>query len=283
MWSLRDKVAVVTGASSGIGLVTARELARDGANVVIVCRNADKCAGAIAEIRGAFPEARVEGIAADLSVQKEVRRAADEVRSRFGRLDVLVNNAGAIQTKRSETSDGIETTFAVNHLAYFLFTNLLLDQLKASAPARIVSVSSRAHTRAGLDIDDLQSKRAYNGLVTYCRSKLCNVLFTYELARRLEGTNVTANCLHPGVIRSGFGRNTPGLFDLGVRLVAPFMWTPEKGATASLRLARAPELAFVTGKYFDQHGQETLSSKASYDVGLQKKLWSISEEMTGLG
>jgi len=280
--SLNGKVIVVTGPTSGIGEVTARELARSGAHVVLVCRSASKGNALRDSLRRETRNDAVDVVLADFSSLDDVRRGAAEILERFSRLDVLVNNAGAIQMTRTLTADGLETTFAVNHLAPFLLTNLLLDRLKASAPSRIVTVASRAHFRGGIDLDDPESKHSYQGLVAYSRSKLENVLFTYELARRLEGTRVTANCLHPGVIASGFGRNQPGLFHFAVRLASPFLWTAEKGAQTSIFLARSPDVANVTGKYFNEKGREVRSSKLSYDTALQKRLWAMSERMTGL-
>jgi NAD(P)-dependent dehydrogenase (short-subunit alcohol dehydrogenase family) len=220
---------------------------------------------------------------ADFESLDDVRRAGSELVARFPKIDVLVNNAGAINVSRTTTKDGLETTFAVNHLAPFLLTHLLLERLKQSAPSRIVNVASRAHRRSRVDFDDIEGKRSYSGMGAYSKSKLCNILFTYELARRLEGTGVTANCLHPGVIASGFGKNQPGLFNLGVKLVAPFLWTKEKGARTSLYLAESPEVAGVTGKYFDSDTREISSSKVSYDRDAQRRLWELSERMTGLG
>jgi NAD(P)-dependent dehydrogenase (short-subunit alcohol dehydrogenase family) len=272
----------VTGATSGIGEVTARELARDGGTVVILARSRTKGEATRSFIRTATGNDKIELVLADFESLSDVRRAATELLERFPRLDVLVNNAGAIQTAFSETRDGIETTFGVNHLAPFLLTSLLLDRLKASGPSRIVNVASRAHIRTKLRLDDLEGRTKYSAWHAYCQSKLCNVLFTYELARRLEGTQVTANCLHPGVITSGFGKNRPGLFNLAIRIAGPFMWTPEKGARTSLKLARAPELAGVTGKYFDDDGKEVRSSRVSYDQDLQRKLWDVSMKKTGL-
>jgi NAD(P)-dependent dehydrogenase (short-subunit alcohol dehydrogenase family) len=279
---MQDKVMVVTGTTSGIGEVTARALAETGATLVMVCRNAQKGEEVRDDLRRETGNERIEVVSSDFASLASVRQAAAEIGERWSRLDVLVNNAGAINMDRGTTQDGIELTFGVNHLAPFLFTNLLIERLKQSAPSRIVNVASRAHFRGGFDIDDLESKKAYQGFVVYCRSKLCNVLFTYELARRLEGTNVTANCLHPGVIASGFGRNKPGLFQLGVRLAAPFMLTPEKGARTSIYLATSPAVARVTGKYFDDDTTEKKSSRISYDQDFQSRLWDISEEMTGL-
>jgi NAD(P)-dependent dehydrogenase (short-subunit alcohol dehydrogenase family) len=211
-----------------------------------------------------------------------VRRAAGEILAACPRLDVLVNNAGAIFMTRTTTADGLESTFAVNHLAPFLLTNLLLARLRESAPSRIVNVASRAHTRSGIRFDDLEGKKSYRGFQAYAQSKLCNVLFTYELARRLDGTGVTANCLHPGVIASGFGKNQPGLFDLGVRIVAPLLTSAEKGARTSLYLAESSEVQGVSGKYFDSDTREIRSSKVSYDGEAQKRLWEISEKMVAL-
>jgi NAD(P)-dependent dehydrogenase (short-subunit alcohol dehydrogenase family) len=199
---------------------------------------------------------------------------------------VLVNNAGAIITSRSETADGFETTFGVNHLGYFLLTNLLVDTIKASAPARIVNVSSRAHLRSEMDFDDLNSRQGrYSAMRTYARSKLANVLFTYELARWLQGTGVTANCLHPGVVRTGFGKNNSGyaklLFQAFQVVARPWLLSPEKGAATSIYLASSPEVEGVSGKYFVDC-RETPSSPTSYDEGAQRRLWDVSEEMCGL-
>jgi NAD(P)-dependent dehydrogenase (short-subunit alcohol dehydrogenase family) len=276
------KVCVVTGATSGIGEVTARRLAEDGATVVIVGRSRDKAEATVGRIERATG-VRVDTVLADFASLIDVRRAATDLLSRCPRIDVLVNNAGAIHVTRSTTKDSIETTFGVNHLAPFLLTLLLLDRIKASAPARIVSVASRAHIRSALDLADLESKNgSYSGFLVYSRSKLCNVLFTYELARRLEGTGVTTNCLHPGVIASGFGKNEPGIFNWGAKLVAPLLTTPEKGARTSLFLAESPSVEGVTGKYFDSDTKEIRSSKASYDRDVQRRLWEISEKMTGI-
>jgi NAD(P)-dependent dehydrogenase (short-subunit alcohol dehydrogenase family) len=276
------KVCVVTGATSGIGEVTARRLAEDGATVVLVARSREKAEATLARIERAAGTGRTETLLADFASLRDVRRAAGELLSRHPRLDVLVNNAGAIHMTRSTTKDGFETTFAVNHLAPFLLTRLLLDRLKESAPARIVNVASRAHTRSTLDLDDLESKQGYSGFPVYARSKLCNVLFTYELARRLEGTRVTANCLHPGVIASGFGKNEAGFFAFGARLVAPLLTTAEKGARTSIHLAESPAVEGVSGKYFDSDTKEIRSSKQSYDRDVQARLWTISEKMTGI-
>jgi retinol dehydrogenase 12 len=280
---LNGKVIVVTGPTSGIGEVTARELARSGAHVVLVCRNRAKGEALRDALRAKGTSDAVDLVVCDFASLADVRRGAAEIRARFPRLDVLVNNAGAIQMSRSTTVDGLETTFAVNHLAPFLLTNLLLDKLKQSAPSRIVNVASRAHFRRGIDLDDPEGKTSYHGFTAYCRSKLENVLFTYELVRRLEGTGVVANCLHPGVVATGFGRNQPGIFKLAVRLAAPFMWTAEKGAQTSIFLARDPSVERVTGKYFDEKSRERRSSRLSYDTTLQRRLWDMSERLTGLG
>ncbi|HEX3596297.1 MAG TPA: SDR family oxidoreductase [Polyangiaceae bacterium] len=274
------KVCVITGATSGIGEVTASRLAADGATVVLVARSRDKGEGVVRGITA--KGGRAELAVADFASLDDVRRVAKELLSRLPRLDVLVNNAGAINMTRTTTRDGLETTFAVNHLAPFLLTHLLLGRLKESAPARIVNVASRAHTRGGIELDDLEGKKAYRGFKAYAQSKLCNVLFTYELARRLEGTQLSANCLHPGVIASGFGKNQPGIFSFGAKLVAPLLWTPEKGARTSLYLAESPEVEGISGKYFDDDTREIRSSKISYDRDVQRRLWEISERMTGV-
>lgn len=203
--TMQDKVCLVTGATSGIGLVTSRELARQGARVVLVGRNPAKLDATVRQIQAQTGSRFVESLRCDLSSLHEVRELSGQVRERYPRLDVLVNNAGGMRLQRELTADGLEMTFAVNHLAYFLLTHLLLDMLKASAPARVVNVSSEAHRRATLDLDNLQGERGYAGWRQYCRSKLLNLLFTYELARQVEGSGVTVNALHPGWVATGFG------------------------------------------------------------------------------
>ena len=213
----------------------------------------------------------------------EVRRAAAEFNARHNHLDVLVNNAGAMFTQRQETVDGYELTFSLNHLAYFLLTNLLLDTIKSSAPARIVNVSSDVHKGAKLNFDDLQHQQSYGmgGINVYGESKLANILFTYELSRRLQGTGVTVNTLHPGVVRTGFGRNNSGLIRLIMPVIQRFGISEEQGAQTSIYLASSPEVEGVTGKYFDK-SKAIPSSPESYDESAQKRLWTVSEELTGL-
>ena len=279
--SLAGKVCMVTGATSGIGKVAARELAKRGAVVVVVGRNEARSKATVNQIRQQTANASVEFLLADLSSQQEIRRLAREFESRYPRLDVLVNNAGAIMLSRRESVDGIEMTLALNHLAYFLLTNLLLDTLKSSAPARIVNVSSNSHERAKLDFDDLQNRRRYWGFRAYAWSKLENILFSYELARRLEGTGVTVNALHPGLVGTNFLANNGALGRLLKMLVVIKGISPERGARTSIYLASSPELETVTGRYFFQE-QEVPSSSASYDEDAARRLWQLSAEMTGL-
>ena len=279
--SLAGKVCMVTGATSGIGKVAARELAKRGAVVVVVGRNEARSKATVSQIRQQTANASVEFLLADLSSQQEIRRLAREFESRYPRLDVLVNNAGAIMLSRRESVDGIEMTLALNHLAYFLLTNLLLDTLKSSAPARIVNVSSNSHEGAKLDFDDLQNRRRYWGFRAYAWSKLENILFSYELARRLEGTGVTVNALHPGLVGTNFLANNGALGRLLKMLVVIKGISPERGARTSIYLASSPELETVTGRYFFQE-QEVPSSSASYDEDAARRLWQLSAEMTGL-
>jgi len=282
---MTSKVCMVTGANQGIGKETVAALARMGATVVMTSRDRAKGEAALADVRQRSGSAGVELMLADFGSLASTRQLAADFKSRHQKLDVLVNNAGALITSRGKTADGFETTFGVNHLGYFLLTNLLLDTIKASAPARIVNVSSRAHLRAEMDFDDLNSKGKYSGMTAYSRSKLANVLFTYELARRLEGTGVTANCLHPGVVRTGFGKNNTGLVKVAFNIFQfvgrPWLLSPEKGAATSIYLASSPEVEGVTGKYFAD-GRETPSSPASRDEAAQRRLWEVSEEMVGL-
>jgi len=278
---MQDKTVLVTGANQGIGKAAAIALARKGARVVLVSRNPDKGQAALAEVQAASPQRDAELIVADLSSQAEVRRLAAEYRSRHPRLDVLVNNAGLLVPERHTTVDGVEETFAVNHLAPMLLTLELMDLLKASGPARIVTVSSEAHRGARMHWDDLQFRtNRYRSFKAYGQSKLANILFTYELARRLEGTGVTANTLHPGVIASGFGHTYPGPVSLLLRVVSPFLLTPEEGAATTVYLASSPEVEGVTGKYFSKC-HPVRSNAVSQDVASQRKLWALSVEMLG--
>ena len=275
---MHGKVCVVTGASSGIGRVAARELARQGATVVLVCRNEERGAPVLEEIERRGGSGNATLLTADLSSQRQVREAAAAFLQRFERLDVLINNAGVAERgPRLVTEDGLEKTFAVNHLAPFLMTNLLLDTLKASTPARVVTVSSAAHKTCRLDLDDLQGERRYSGFGAYSRSKLANVLFTRELSRRLEGTGVTANCLHPGVVATGIFRNVPGW--LRAILTSRLVLSPEKGADTLLYLATAPEVAEVTGRYFVRR-KPARTSRASQDAAAARRLWEASEALT---
>lgn len=278
---MEGKICMVTGATDGIGQVTARALAGKGATVIVVGRNPDKGAAVIEEIRQQTGNRAVEFMLADLSAQADIRQLADQFKQDYQRLDVLVNNAGGFFMGRQETEDGIELTLALNHLNYFLLTNLLLDTLKASAPARIVNVSSRAHRDGRINFDDLEGKRTYKGWRAYQQSKLANVLFTYELARRLEGTGVTANALHPGFVASNFGINNGWLARL-LRGVADFFAiSVEEGAQTSIYLAASPEVERVTGKYFVEC-EPVRSADASYDTETARRLRQVSEAMTGL-
>jgi len=277
--SIKGKTVLVTGGTNGLGLVTARELARMGAQVTILSRNAEKCA-AVAEAIKAETGNPVEFIAADLSTLAGIRQSAATFKQRHTHLHVLVNDAGAMFTRRIVTADGYEMTFALNHLNYFLLTNLLLDILKASAPARIVNVSSGAHVRASLDFDNLQGEKHFAAMQAYGQSKLANVLFTYELARRLEGTGVTVNALHPGFIATGFARNNGAFFNFGMKLIGPFIRKPDQGAQTSIYLASSPEVEGLSGKYFI-NCKAVDSSPRSHDQGLAKKLWQVSLELTG--
>ncbi len=280
--AMDGKTCLVTGATSGIGRVAAEELARLGATVIVVGRDRDRSEATVDRIKRATGNASVGFILADLSSQREVRTLAEEFLSRHRRLDVLVNNVGAIVLRRKRSVDGIEMTLALNHLSYFLLTNLLLDVLRSSAPARIVNVSSAAHESARLDFDDLESRRRYGGYKAYSRSKLANVLFTYELARRLDGTGVTANAVHPGLVATRLAANNglPGvLVNLLIRVGG---MSPLKGARTVVYLAASPEVDGVSGRYFVNE-RPVPSSEASRDTDDARRLWEISAEMTGLG
>jgi NAD(P)-dependent dehydrogenase (short-subunit alcohol dehydrogenase family) len=276
--SANGKTVLVTGATSGIGEATARGLAQQGATVIVVGRNLDKCTATVNRLKQQTGNANIDDLLADLASQKEIYRLVEEFRHRYTRLDVLINNAGINLLQRQLSPDGTELVFATNHLSYFLLTLLLLDVLKAGAPARIVNVSSFVHRRASLDFDQLQT----GGSNAYPLSKLANLLFTYELARRLEGTNVTVNALNPGLVRSNFGLNIPGPAGLIKRLMNALIGvSPEEGAKTSLYLAISPEVEGVTGKYFEKC-KPIGSSPISYDKDAARRLWQVSAELTGL-
>ena len=278
---MQGKICLVTGATSGIGVVTAHALAQQGATVVLVARHAERGTATVRRITQATGNAHVELLLADLSIQAQVRQLAAAFQERFDRLDVLLNNAGALFTTRSLSADGLEMTLALNHLNYFLLTHLLLDTLKASAPARIINVASNAHHGGQINFADLQSERHYSGWRAYCQSKLANILFTYELTRRLAGTGVTANTVHPGFVATGFGRNNPGLFALCMRLAQLAALSPAQGAETLIYLASSPAVQGVTGEYFVKK-RPVKSSKASYDQAAARRLWQLSEQLTGL-
>jgi retinol dehydrogenase 12 len=275
------KVCIITGATSGVGRAAAQGLAERGATVGVVGRDPAKGRDAVAEIqKSAIHPDSVVFLRADLAELQQVRDLAAQIRERFGRVDVLVNNAGLINVKRSVTRDGYENTFAVNHLAHFLLTGLLLDLLKKAAPSRVINVSSDAHKIGKLDLDDLQSEKSYSTFGVYARSKLANIYFTYELARRLEGTGVTVNAMHPGAIASNFGKNNGRLSQLVMRLVKPFFLTPVQGAETAVYLATAPEVEGVTGRYFYKK-KDVPSTTRSHDASIARQLWDASERMTG--
>ena len=278
---MAGKTVLVTGGTAGIGKATALGLAAMGAHVAITGRDPARTEAAAGEIH-ATGGGQVDVFVADLSSQSEVRRLADEVRQRLSRIDVLVNNAGGYWNTRHVTVDGLEHTFALNHLAPFLLTNLLLDRLKHSAPARVVTVSSHAHAEGRIDFDDLQGERSYSGARAYNQSKLANVLFTYELARKLQATPVTANALHPGVVNTSFGTEDPaGVQRLLVPFMRPFMKTPAQGAATPIHLASAPDLEQVTGRYF-ANSKPKKSSQRSYDEATAARLWQVSADLVGL-
>jgi len=282
MWSLEGKTVLITGATDGIGRVTARELARLGARVVIVGRNPEKAAQVSEALRRESGNPAVDFLVADLSSQAAIRQMAADFLQRYEALHVLINNAGALFMQRQVSVDGIEMTFALNHLGYFLTTLLLLERLKASAPARIINVSSMAHAGVRLNFSDLQNTRHYNGWIAYSQSKLANLYFTYELARRLEGRGVTVNALHPGFVASNFGRRDNGLFGAFFRLIqAVAAISPEEGAKTSIYLASSPEVDGVSGRYF-VNCRAKASSPASYDREAAQRLWDISLDLCGL-
>ena len=272
---MAGRVCVVTGATAGIGKETALALAKMGATLVIVARDAGKSARTVDEIEKAVPGATVDVVLADFASLDAVRDAAAEIGKRYRAIHVLVNNAGVANKARLESADGFELTFAVNHLAPFLLTRELLPLLRAGAPSRIVTVASVAERHGPIDFDDLQSKKKYKGFLAYGKSKLANILFTYELAARLVGSGVTANCVHPGAVATDMLRKLPWLL---YAVISPFLLTPAQGAATPIFLASSPQVEGVSGGYYEKC-KATRSSPRSYDVGMRKRLWDVSETM----
>ncbi len=275
---MQGKVVVITGATSGIGEVAAIRLAEQGAKIVFIARDPARADAALARLKHAGPGAAHRVHLADLSLMADTRRVAVEIAAAEPRIDVLINNAGAVFDRRVVTSEGLELTFALNHMAYFVLTEGLKARLVGSSPARIVSTASAAHQGARLDFDDLQSARSFSAMGVYGRSKLCNILFTRELARRLAGTGVTANCLHPGVVATRFGDNAGGLLGMMMPLVKRLSISPERGAETIVYLASSPDVEGVSGLYFAKCAPKTPSA-AAQDDDAAARLWEISERL----
>jgi NAD(P)-dependent dehydrogenase (short-subunit alcohol dehydrogenase family) len=274
-----DAVMIVTGATNGIGLVTAHQLARTGATVVLVGRDHHRIESACAQIRAENPEAKLDSFMADLSRISEIQLLATHITQQYQRVDVLINNVGAFYQSRQLSADGIEMTFALNHMAPFVLTNLLLNLMRASAPTRIINVSSAAHQGAVMDFDDIQFANRYSGWKAYAQSKLANLLFTYELADRLQDADITVNALHPGFVRTGFANGDPSLFTtLFGTMQKYFAVPPEQGALTSIYLASDPNVNNITGRYF-VNKQPVASSRASYDYTARRRLWDLSTKL----
>jgi NAD(P)-dependent dehydrogenase (short-subunit alcohol dehydrogenase family) len=279
---LTGKTAIITGATNGIGKAAALALAGMGAELVLICRNRALAESTVAEIKNTTGNQKVEALIADLSVQADVRKVAAEFLASERPLHILLNNAGAMFPERTESIDGIEMTFALNHLGYFLLTELLLERLRHSAPARIVNVASMAHkgARNGIDFDDIEGKRAYAAFGAYGQSKLANILFTRELAQRLQGSNVTVNCLHPGFVATRFAHaNT--IYNIAMTLMRPFQRSIAKGSQTSIYLCVSPEVAQISGEYFADCKIASTTNHAR-DADAAKKLWEVSERMVAL-
>ena len=282
MSSLDGKTWVVTGATSGIGEETALGLAKLGARIVLIGRDPERTKHSVERVRSESGNDRVESLLGDFESHQDIRRLAADILEACPRLDVLVNNAGIITLKRPTTEEDFEAMFGVNHLGYFTLTNLLLDRHHQSAPARIVNVASNAHRFGSLDIDDLQSEKSFGGMKSYGRSKSANILFTVELARRLEGTHVTVNCLHPGAVATRLGHNNGTLGSAVTKIISVFMLTPARGALTSIHLASSAAVEGVSGRYFAKCREQKPTSTAS-DPAVAARLWQASRQLTGIG
>ncbi|MEM7020373.1 MAG: SDR family oxidoreductase [Pseudomonadota bacterium] len=276
---MKDRTCIVTGATDGIGKITARTLAEQGAHVILVAQNAEKGAVVVDEILQLTGNRELQFLPADLSSQADIRQLANTILHRCQHIDVLINNAGAIFMRRQESVDGIEMTWALNHLGYFLLTQLLLERIIESGRSRIVNVSSIVHRGMSLNVGDLEFKQGYAGFKAYRHSKLANILFTRALAKRLANTEVTANCLHPGAVGSHFGWNNGAFARFFLKLGRPFLKTPEQGAQTSIHLAVSPAVENISGEYFENK-KSAQPSQAAQDEGMSEKLWQLSEQMT---
>ncbi len=279
--SLQGKTVLITGASSGIGKETGRAMARLGATTLIIGRNFSKIIATANEFYAETGNRQIVPLVADLSSLEEVRRMAKEILERVNRLDILVNNAGAVFMRRQTTPDGYEMTLALNHLAPFLLTHLLMPALNASPSARIINVSSEAHRGTHIDLDNLQNEHGYSGMRAYSQSKLANIYFTYGLAAYVDGASITANCLHPGFVASNFGRSNGGIYAPFFRIAQIAAISPTVSAQAIEHLATSADLEGVTARYFDL-ARETRSSEISYDMNIARHLWNASLELTHL-
>lgn len=280
-FSMKGKVCLVTGGTSGIGYITARELAKFGAKVVITARNQEKAKRSVEMLRAESGNREIYALIADFASQSQVRDLAAEYKRKYARLDVMINNAGAIYFRRSLSQDGIEMTFAVNHLAPFLLTNLLMDRLAASAPARIVNVASNAHEGKVINFNDLEGQKNYNFMNAYGQSKLANIMFTYELDRRLAGSGMTVNAVHPGYVGTNMGANNGWLVRLFLPINRLFAIDVDQGAQTVIYLASSPGVAGISGKYYFQN-KAVASSPYSHDENAARRLWEVSAKMAGL-
>jgi NAD(P)-dependent dehydrogenase (short-subunit alcohol dehydrogenase family) len=278
---MNNKLCVITGANSGIGFETTKALAKQGAYIVMVCRNEDKAEAARQQIIDETSNPGIEIVLCDFAIQSEIRTAAEHIKKNYEKIDVLINNHGFVAAEREETVDGLEKTFAVNHIGYFLFTNLLLDHIKASDYARIVSVASEAHKTGEFDPENIQLAEGFSPMKAYGNSKLFNILFTKELAHRLTDTHVTANCLHPGVVASNFAQSGSWIMKTLFTIGKLFMVSPKKGAETSIYLATSDEVEKVNGAYF-KNKKATTPSKTARDAGAASELWKMSEKLCGL-